>query len=144
MKSKVSSNGQNMLKSNTLQLDLMISNGQMVEAIEAFFDDHVLVKSSFFSNNTQTKAETKEQLADFMANVEKINNIQLVDTAFSDDNRTMSEFVFDFTMKDGSHIVRDEIISRRWADDLVVSENYFHQNRGETIFTSQSFSTPMP
>ncbi len=48
--------------------------------------------------------------------------------AVAGDDVSMSEYTFNFDMKDGSNILWHEIIRRVWKDGKVVDEQYFINN----------------
>lgn len=105
------------------EMDAMVSKGQIVEAIDKFFASDSLT-TDFDGTITKAKAETMAKLSGFVGAIQKVNGITLHHSIAGEDF-SMSEFTFDFDMKDGSKILWHEIIRRKWKNGKVVNEQYF-------------------
>ena len=105
------------------EMDAMVSKGQIVEAIEKFFHEEVQTQD-FDGTITENKAQTVQKLSGFVGSIQNVNGITLHHSV-AGDNVSMSEFTFDFDMKDGSHVLWHEIIRRIWKDGKVIGEQYF-------------------
>lgn len=105
------------------KMDEMVQQGQIVEAVDAYFDD-AAVTNDFDGTVTRNKAEMLEKMHSFLGGIEKVNGITL-HHATANETVSMSEYTFDFDMKDGSKVLWHEIIRRVWEDGKVVNEQYF-------------------
>lgn len=105
------------------EMDDMVQKGQIVEAVDAYFGD-AAVTEDFDGTVTRNKGEMLEKMRTFLSAIEKVNGITL-HHATVNDTVSMSEYTFDFDMKDGSKVLWHEIIRRVWEDGKVVNEQYF-------------------
>jgi hypothetical protein len=105
------------------QMDDVVSKGRIVEAVEQYFDANAATRD-FDGTLTRGKAQMLDKMRSFAAAIEKVNEIRL-HRRLVDGDVSMSEYTFDFDMKDGSHVLWHEIIRREWRDGLVVNEQYF-------------------
>ncbi len=104
-------------------LDEMVLKGQILEAVEAFFHPDVVTLEG---DGTITKglATKKANLQEFFAGIGSVNGITLHSQA-SNGDVSMSEYTFDLTQKDGTPILWNEVLRRRWKDGLVIDERYY-------------------
>lgn len=107
----------------TTEMDAMVSKGQIVEAVQKFFNDEVQTRDHDGTATTD-KAQVVAKLTGFVGAIQQVNGITLHHSAVGE-NVSMSEFTFDFDMQDGSKILWHEIIRREWKDGKVISEFYF-------------------
>lgn len=105
------------------EMDGMILKGEIPQAIEKFFSDEAKT-TEVDGSLTSGKQAAVDKLTGFVGSIEKVKEITLLNTAVGNDV-TMSEFLFNFDMKDGSEIKWHEIIRRIWQDGKVVEEQYF-------------------
>ncbi len=105
------------------KMDEMIVNGQIIEAVSAYFSDDATTKD-FDGTVTTGKPLMLEKMNNFLGGIQKVNGITLHQSAVGNDV-SMSEYTFDFDMKDGSKVLWHEIIRRLWKDGKVVNEQYF-------------------
>ncbi len=101
----------------------LVSGGQIIDAIDHYFAD-VTTTKDFDGTLTNGKDEMLQKMNHFLAKIEAVNQIKHHQTICKGQT-TLSEFTFDFDMKDGSHILWHEIIKRQWEGDKVVHESYF-------------------
>ena len=115
------------IKDQVEKMDALVSQGAIVDAVKTYFCD--MAKSSDYGDvKTNGKQEMIVKMEGFTDSIAKVNGIThhrtLVDGANS-----ASEFTFDFDMKDGSKVLRHEIINRQWDDKgHVTKEEYFLAN----------------
>lgn len=103
-------------------LDAQILKGDIVGAFEKFAAENCVTKSNP-QDITQTKSQKLEILGWFFSNIAATNRIERL--AFQvGDNTSESQFVFEFTTKQGQPLVYNEVIRRTWADGKVVEEQY--------------------
>lgn len=113
------------MNNTLLTIDEMVSKGQILEVIDQHFDDHIKTYDHD-GTITSNKAETRSKLAGFLGNIKSINEISH-HRSLSNQDVTMSEFTFDFDMKDGSKVHWHEIIHRTWQNGKIIEERYFNQ-----------------
>lgn len=114
------------LKEQVKQIDELVSQGDMVNAISNFFSENA--RTSDYANvKTTSKSQMIEKMNGFLGAIENVNQIKHHRTLV-DGNASASEFTFDFSMKDGSKIHWHEIIRRVWNEGKVVEEQYFEAN----------------
>lgn len=105
------------------QMDAVVSQGQIVDAVEQYFDARA-VTEDFDGTVTRNKTEMLDKMRRFAGGIRQVNRI-LLHGQLVNGNVSMSEYTFDFDMKDGSRVLWHEIIRREWKDGLVVKEQYF-------------------
>ena len=105
------------------EMDALVVKGQIPTAVDKFFADDATT-SDFSGVTTDTKAAMLEKMSGFLGGIQTVNGITL-HQALAGKTVTMSEYTFDFDMKDGSHILWHEIIHRTWKDGKVIKEQYF-------------------
>ena len=105
------------------RMDALVSKGQIVDAIEQFFDDKAVTRD-FDGSTTRDKAEAVKKLSGFVGTIRKVNEITLHHSV-ANGSVTMSEYTFDFDMADGNKVHWHEIIRRVWQQGKVVNEQYF-------------------
>lgn len=105
------------------KMDGMILQGQIPQAVEQFFATNAVTKD-FDGTETKNKTEMLQKMDVFLGGIQQVNGITLHHAAVND-RVSMSEFTFDFDMKDGSQILWHEIIRREWQNGKVVNEQYF-------------------
>ena len=105
------------------EMDALVSRGQIVDATAQFFGEHARTQD-FDGTITTTKAEMLTKMEGFASAIQQVNGITHHRTLVNG-NVTMSEYTFDFDMKDGSKVLWHEIIRRIWENGKVVQEQYF-------------------
>lgn len=111
------------LKERVETLDQKVVQGEILEAVNAFFHPQVITKEG---NGAETIGlnEKIAKLKQFFQGISSVNDIKLHSQAVGD-NVTMSEFTFDLTQADGGHILWNEVLRRKWKDGLVIDERYY-------------------
>lgn len=113
------------IKSQVQEMDAMVSQGAIVDAVKTFFADNANT-SDYGNGKTTGKQEMITKMEGFAGNIAKVNGITLHHSII-DENKSASEFTFDFDMKDGSKIYWHEIIRRIWNNEgKVIQEEYFN------------------
>lgn len=111
------------------KLDKLVKEGKIVEAFDTYFSDDV-VTSDEGGNKTTSKAEKRALLEGFFNEFTKAEEISLFDS-FIDGDTSYSSFRFIFSKNSGEKYQWDEVIIRKWKDNLVVSEFYSNQDYAE-------------
>ena len=113
------------IKTIATQMDQVVSQGAIVDAVQEFFADNATT-SDYNGGKTENKQQMVEKMQGFAGAIEQVNGITHHATIV-DGLESASEFTFDFNMKDGSQIYWHEIIRRTWNDDgKVAHEEYFN------------------
>ena len=105
-------------------LDQQILAGDILGAVEAYFHPDVQTREGNSDDVTRGKSAKKEQLQAFFEGIAAVNEIRRHSFAVGD-GVTMSEFTFDLTRTDGTQILWNEVLRRRWQDGLVIDERYY-------------------
>ncbi|HTI89679.1 MAG TPA: hypothetical protein VL727_03770 [Puia sp.] len=111
------------IKKLNTEVDALVSKGEILAAISKFFADGAATSD----HDGTVKNSKKEHLAKieaFLGGIAKVNSITFHYSGVGDDV-SMSEFTFDFDMKDGSKVLWHEILRRVWKDGKIVDEKYF-------------------
>lgn len=105
------------------EMDGMVLKGEIPQAVDKFFADNAVTKD-VDGGETASKQEALDKLTGFVGNISKVKAISLLNSTATD-NVSMSEFLFNFDMKDGSEVKWHEVIRRVWEDGKVINEQYF-------------------
>lgn len=115
------------VKELVTKMDTMVAQGQIVEAVQAFFCDQAST-SDFSGVKTENKAQMIDKMEGFVGAIAEVKSIEHHHTLVTE-NVSASEFTFNFKIKDGSEIIWHEIIRRVWGEDgKVKQEEYFKAN----------------
>lgn len=105
------------------EMDGMVLKGEIPQAVDKFFADDATT-TEVDGSVTASKEEAINKLTGFVGNIAQVKEISLLNSA-SNGNVSMSEFLFNFDMKDGSEVKWHEVIRRIWEDGKVIDEQYF-------------------
>ena len=105
------------------EMDRMVSRGEIVDAVDRFFAEDATTLD-FDGTATSTKEEMLEKMNGFVGAIEQVKGITHHHSVVGNDV-SMSEFTFDFLMKDGAEILWHEVIRREWREGKVVNEQHF-------------------
>lgn len=104
------------------ELDAMTGEGKILEALEKFY-----AEGCTFQEGQDTprvgRAAQHAHLSGFFATLKAFNGATLHGSGVGE-GLTLSEWTFDMEGPDGP-ILWNEILVRRWADGLVVSERFY-------------------
>jgi hypothetical protein len=113
------------IKHLVANMDDLVSQGAIVEAVKQFFSEHATT-SDYNGLETTNKTQMVEKMEGFAGAIAHVNGITHHHTIV-DGLVSASEFTFDFEMKDNSQIYWHEIIRRIWNEDgQVIQEEYFN------------------
>lgn len=105
------------------ELNGMVSNGQLIDAAEKFYAPNVKT-IEYDGSVTEGKPAAMKKLADFVDSIQTVKKIELLRSVAGGD-ASLSEYILDFDMKDGSNVYLHEIIRVLWEGGKVVEERYF-------------------
>ena len=103
-------------------LDAQVVSGDLIGAFNNFAADNCVTRSND-GHTTQTKAEKLEMLNWFYQNIATTNRIECLGRKVGD-NVSESQYVFEFTTKQGQPLVYNEVIRRTWKNGKMVEEQY--------------------
>ncbi len=110
------------IKTNETQLNDMIRQGKILDALDKFFDE----KATFQEGNKPVRvgrAANHAFLSGFFKTLKAFNGATLHAQTISD-NTSISEWTFDMAGPDGP-ILWNETMVRRWQNGKVISERYY-------------------
>lgn len=117
------------MKVTLSKLDKLVKEGKILEAFDTYFSDDVVTYDES-GNTTTSKAEKRALLEGFFNEFAKTEEISLFDS-FIDGDTSYSNFRFIFSKNSGEKFQWDEVIIRKWKDNLVISEFYSNQDYAE-------------
>ncbi|MBU6340485.1 MAG: DUF4332 domain-containing protein [Bacteroidetes bacterium] len=103
-------------------VDNQVLAGDIIGAFDQFAADHCITMSTP-QDKTSSKAQKMDALRWFFENIESINRIERTATQIIG-NVTESEFVFDFTARQGNPMSYQEVIRRVWENGQIIEEHY--------------------
>ncbi|MEK6153966.1 hypothetical protein WIW50_11925 [Flavobacteriaceae bacterium 3-367] len=116
------------LKTLVEDLDVLVSQGAMVDGVKQFFADDA-VTLDYKGVRTMNKKQALEKMQAIADAVTKVNGITHHGTLI-EGNESASEFTFDFKLSGNSTIYWHEIIRRTWNEKgQVVKEEYFNSHK---------------
>jgi len=106
-------------------LNARIQAGDVLGALEEFYADDVQMREGSAPEATSGKKENKKRLEEFLGSLKQFNGATLHSYAVGD-GVSMSEWTFDMVGGDGSPILWNEVIRRKWRDGAVTEERYYN------------------
>ena len=104
-------------------LNALTARGKMLDALAAHYADDCVFEEGDGARRLGRAAQY-EHLAGFFATLKGLNAATLHAQSTGADV-SLSEWTFDMTAADGTPIVWNEVLVRRWKDDRVVSERFY-------------------
>ncbi len=105
------------------ELNAMTARGEMLDALDRFYAPDCTFQEGDGSRR-ETRQAQRDHLAAFFATLKGLNGATLHAASVGPDV-SMSEWTFDMTGGDGSSIVWNEVLVRRWRNGKVVSERFY-------------------
>ena len=105
------------------ELNETTRKGQILDALAAFYDEGCTFEESDGSRREDREAQ-HAHLSAFFATLRGFDGATLHAQAIGDDV-TLSEWTFAMTAGDGTPIVWNEVLVRRWRDGRVVAEKFY-------------------
>ena len=107
------------------ELDEMTGKGEILQALEAFYCENCVFTEVADGGSRDSRLAQHEHLSAFFSTLQGFNGATLHSSAVGDDV-THSEWTFDMVAGDGSSIIWNEVLVRRWRDGRVVEEKYYN------------------
>lgn len=117
------------MKVTLSKLDKLVKEGKILQAFDTYFSEDVVTYDEG-GNKTTSKAEKRALLDGFLKEFTHTEEITLADS-FIDGDTSYSNFRFIFGKNSGEKFQWDEVIIRKWKDNLVISEYYSNQDYAE-------------
>ncbi len=107
------------------QLDDMIFSGKALEAFEKFYDEDVVMQDNT-DPEFKGKAFNRKREQDFFATIETWHGGRVLSQGAGDDV-SFSESEMDVTLKGVGRIQMVQVAVRKWKNDLIVHERFYHK-----------------
>lgn len=108
------------------ELIVYVQTGRILEAIEEFYADDVVMQENT-APPTAGKAANAKREAAFLADVAEVHENRAV--AFVvDGDRAVIHWIFDFTARDGRRYRMDQVASQTWRGDRIVHERFYYDS----------------
>ena len=107
------------------ELDEMTGKGEILEALAAYYAEDCRFTEVADGSSRENRAAQHDHLSGFFASLSGFDGATLHGSAAAGD-LSYSEWTFEMTAGDGSPIVWNEILVRRWRDGLVVDEKFYN------------------
>jgi len=104
-------------------LNQHIGQGQILEAMEVFYDDQVVMTEPY--HTTEGKAANIEREKAFLASVAEWHAFDVKATAIDGDT-SLSEQVMTWTTTEGQKMHVEQIAVARWRDGKIVHERFYY------------------
>ena len=107
------------------ELDAMTGKGEILDALENYYCENCTFIEVVDGAKRAGRQAQHDHLSGFFSSLERFNGATLHSSAVGQDV-THSEWTFDMTGGDGSSIVWNEVLVRRWRDGKVVEEKFYN------------------
>ena len=113
------------------QLHDMVDQGQMMEALDKFYHDDVVVIDGLEAPRNG-KAVQKKSLEGWMAGIQEVHGGGVTGIT-SDEAKgiTMAESWMELTMKDGNRMKMEEVAVQKWKGDKIIHERFYYNMPGQ-------------
>ena len=111
------------IKPQVLDLIKLVENGQMLEAITRYYDEHAVTQENLSAPTLGRDAIYKGE-AEFFASLAS-TKFTLASVVVEGD-RAAINWVFDYTTADGQQYRMDEIAYQTWRNGKIVHEQFFY------------------
>ena len=111
------------LKALIEDLDRMVLAGDILGVVDQYFADDVVTQEGNAAP-VRGKAANRARLEAFLSSLRAFNGATLHSYGVGEDV-TLSEYTFDLVAEDGSPLIWNEVIRRRWVNGQVVDERYY-------------------
>lgn len=109
-----------------LELIAYVQRGDFPEAIERFYDEHVVMRENL-SAPTVGRAANVERERQFKSSIATLHESKAKDVLI-DGDRVVINWILDFTGTDGKRIRLDQLALQRWQGDRIVEERFVYDS----------------
>lgn len=106
------------------ELHEAIARGEILEAIETFYDDDVVMQENT-NEPWRGKAKNIEREKEWLANIAEWKGFEVKSIAVAGET-TFAETTFDFVTKDGQEVHMEQVARARWKNGKIVEERFYH------------------
>ena len=112
-------------RQRVLDLVAYVEQGRILEAIDEFYADDVVMQES---NGTATagKAANLERERAFYGTITDVENRAL--SVVVDGDRAAINWLFEFTGADGKRYRMDQVAYQRWSGGVIVHERFYYDS----------------
>lgn len=108
------------------QLKDYINNGKILEAMDEFYADEVVMQENSEEPTSGLEANIERE-KQFLSIVKQWNWTKWHATAVNDrENVSFVEYSFEFVNSDDETVVYDQAVVQRWRDGKIISERFYH------------------
>jgi hypothetical protein len=108
-------------------LNQMILAKEFTAAFEKFYAEHATLQENLDEPRLGRAANLARE-KQFLESVERVDEVLLVSSA-AEGMRSLSEWIYGFTFKNGKSVKMHEVAARQWKDGLVVHERFYHNRQ---------------
>ena len=106
-------------------LDAKTAKGEILEALEEYYCENCTFTEMADGSSRANRAAQHDHLSGFFSTLKGFNGATLHSSSVGE-GVTHSEWTFDMTAGDGSPIIWNEVLVRRWDGDKVVEEKFYN------------------
>jgi hypothetical protein len=108
------------------QLKQYINEGKILEAMNEFYSDDVVMRENSQSPTTGLEANIERE-KQFLSIVKQWNWTEWHATAVNDEEKvSFIEYSFEFVNTDGQTVVYEQAAVQRWQGGKIISERFYH------------------
>ena len=102
----------------------MIQQGKAMDAFEKFYAENVVMQENQEAPR-EGKTTNREYEEKFFGNVADVHEIK-AHTIAVEGNKSMVEWTFDVTMKDGNRMKMEQVAVQTWENDQIIRERFYY------------------
>lgn len=114
------------LKEKISELNQMVQSGKILEALERFYHDGVVMQENE-NQPTVGKKANLEREAEFLNNIEEFRGAKALEVA-TGDNVSMVTWHFDYTHKQWGERNYKQVSVQYWLDGKIIKEQFYYGN----------------
>lgn len=114
------------LQQNVQQLNEMILQGNIIEAMEKFYDDEVVMQENAMPPTIGKEANLQRE-KEFISNLIDFRGARPLSVAFGE-NLAMTKWHFDYTHKEWGDRNYTQVSVQNWKNGKIVREEFFYGN----------------
>jgi hypothetical protein len=121
------------LKNNVEKLNILIREGNIMEAFEKYYGEEVIIQVNGNSPITGKEQNRKREMI-FLQEIEKLNSAEINSVTFggTEDNVSMTEWAINIENKEGEKKIIYRVNVQHWKDDKIINEKLYFC--GDQIF----------
>lgn len=108
------------------ELCSMVGQGQMMEAFEKFYAEHVVMEEPM-SGKTEGKDANRKREQEWMSSLVEMHGGGVTSVASNEaEGVTMTESWMEATFKDGNRMKMEEVSVKKWEGDQIIHERFYY------------------